>query len=64
MTDSMPAPTSATSERVYHPDPRDRLLMLYGMWVKCLPHQPGRRVSIEKCIERCKAACAARRGGQ
>lgn len=46
--------------RVEHQDPRDRLLMLYVVWVKCLPHQAGRRRLVERCIESCKAQIAAR----
>lgn len=48
--------------RTEHTDPRERLLMLYGVWVKCLPHQAGRRRLVERCIENCKAAIAARQG--
>jgi hypothetical protein len=47
--------------RVYHQDPRDRLLMLYGVWVKCLPHQAGRRRLVERCISQCKAQIEARK---
>lgn len=46
--------------RVEHQDPRERLLMLYGVWVKCLPHQAGKRMLVERCIESCKAAVAER----
>lgn len=41
-------------ERIEHTDPRERLLMLYGVWVKCLPHQAGRRRLVEQAIARCK----------
>lgn len=46
-------------ERVEHTDPRERLLMLYGVWVKCLPHQAGRRRLVEQAIQRVKAQIAA-----
>lgn len=49
-----------TPLRVEHDDPRDRLLMLYGVWVKCLPHQAGKRALVERCIEDCKRAIAQR----
>ena len=42
-------------KRTEHQDPRERLLMLYGVWVKCLPHQAGRRRLVEQAIQRCKA---------
>lgn len=45
-------------ERITHVDPRARLIMLYGVWVKCLPHQAGRRKLVEASIERCKAQIA------
>lgn len=48
--------------RVEHQDPRERLLMLYGVWVKCLPHQAGKRMLVERCIASCKAAVDARFG--
>lgn len=46
--------------RVEHQDPRERLLMLYGVWVKCLPHQIARRMLVERCIANCKAVIAER----
>lgn len=46
--------------RIEHNDPRDRLLMLYGVWVKCLPHQVARRALVERCIENCKATIRER----
>lgn len=48
--------------RIEHQDPRERLLMLYGVWVKCLPHQVGKRRLVERCIASCKAAVDARFG--
>lgn len=46
--------------RVEHADPRERLLMLYGVWVKCLPHQTAKRRLVEAAIDRCKLSIAAR----
>jgi hypothetical protein len=30
--------------------------MLYGVWVKCLPHQAGKRLLVERAIAACKVA--------
>lgn len=46
--------------RVEHNDPRERLLMLYGVWVKCLPHQDGKRRLVERCIASCKSSIRER----
>lgn len=41
-------------------DPRVRMLQLYEAWVRCLPHQVGKRMLVQRSMVHCKNAIRLR----
>lgn len=44
-------------------DPRARMLELWVAWVKCRPHQVGKRMLVERSLFHCKRAMRLTRTG-